>query len=66
MTINRQTLNYLETFEGWLLIVFSYGNGYYYFEAFDPAGEKAGDRGIFSSIAAAVQAGRKFITGAKL
>ncbi|MBD1924147.1 hypothetical protein H6F77_24195 [Microcoleus sp. FACHB-831] len=72
--MNRETLHYLETFEGWLLIIFSDISSYR-FQAFSPVGEKMGDlrfaaalryRGSFNSVAAAVQQGRKFITGAKL
>lgn len=58
-------LNYLETFEGWLLIVFNSPYGYH-FQAFSPAGNKVGEFGKFNSVASAVQRGRKFITGAKL
>ncbi|MBD1905681.1 hypothetical protein H6F74_00075 [Trichocoleus sp. FACHB-90] len=63
--MNQQTLNYLETFEGWLLIVFSNSRGYG-FQVFNPVGEKIGEGSTFNSVAAAVQRGRKFITGAKL
>lgn len=63
--MNSKILNYLETFEGWLLIVFSDSHGYH-FQAFNPVGEKVGEGGTFDSVAISVQRGRKFITGAKL
>lgn len=58
-------LDHLETFEGWLLIVFSNDQGYH-FQCFNPLGEKADKFGAFGSVASALHSGRKFITGEKL
>jgi hypothetical protein len=58
-------LNHLETFEGWLLIVFSDDQGYH-FQCFNPLGENAGKVGAFVSVPCALHSGRKFLTGEKL